>query len=540
MEKPAQYSPKGRRIGIDFGRNVTVIAASHGSGDPVNLLAFSGISRNFCGPGGCPQVPVIPSVIHYPADGSYSIGEEALHQALAGTPGTLRHLTYYICENNPALVLAGTGRKIGYPEAGARFLTELMNRVIGGIDMATAQVTFTCPLCAPPKYYEWITGVAESAGMRAVSTLDLGCAVARGYGLSFVDGELYVLIDASPDSLEVVVVIPEQEAGLDYAPHSRVLGRASADLGGLTSDSWIASDLLSGRGRFLSDDQRGRVFVQLVDRCRRTRESLMEGNKFPVKIGDIMAGCEEVVNLTPGDIARIFRDNGLFTILDRTISRAFSAARVYGYNREGITAVLMIGELSMIPALQEAVCSEFSPAPVRFDHALDAAARGAVRADASPKPPVRADYALRYWDPVSHEHRYRFLVRRGACYPSVGQVARILISAAYDGQTHLGIPLCRIAGETGSGLGAGLELVATPCGGLRFAGPVTDYGDSCQPVLVNVAEPTYLSSFPPAQKGVPRFELTFTIDEQGYLCFTARDIVTGIVVKNSVRLHRLI
>jgi hypothetical protein len=415
-----------------------------------------------------------------------------------------------------------------------------MNRVLGGIDKATAQVTFTCPLCAPPKYYEWITGVAESAGIGAVSTLDLGCAVARGYGLSFDGCELYVIIDASPDSLEVAVVIPEQETGPDYSLHSRVLGRASAEFGGLTSDSWIASDLLSGRGRFLSDDQRGRVFVQLVDRCRRTRESLMEVNEFPVKIDDLLAGYEGVVNLTTGDVARIFRDNGLFTILDRMISRAFSAAQVYGYNREGITAVLMIGELSMIPALQEAVCREFSPAPVRYDHALDAAARGAVRADAFRKPPVRADYALRYWDPVSHEHRYRFLVRRGACYPSAGQVARILISAAYDGQTQLGISLCRIVGETGSALGAGLELVATPGGGLRLAGPVPDCSDGCQPVQVNLAEPTYISAFPPAQKGVPRFELTFTIDGQGYLCFTARDIVTGMVVKNSVRLHRLI
>jgi hypothetical protein len=327
---------------------------------------------------------------------------------------------------------------------------------------------------------------------------------------------------------------------MDSGFSSRVLGRASSEFSGLCTDSWIASEILSKKGGYVSDDKLQQISAMLLYRCQRGRETLLAADKILVQIGDLLPGHDMNVVLTREDVAGIFRENGLFTLLDRTIARAFSAARVYGCDREGITAVLMIGELSTIPALQEAVSTLFPSALIRYDHALDAAARGSVMTDAPQKTLIRSDYALRYWDPVSREHRYRLLIRCGARYPSAGQVARLLISAAYDGQIHLGIPLYRITAEEGSTVGTGLELVGTPGGGLRFAGPAPDYGDGYRPVQVNRKEPTCLSASPPAQKGVPRFELTFTIDGHGYLCLTARDLVTGTLVKNSERVHRLV
>lgn len=528
----------GKHIGIDFGRNVTVIAASQVSCGPATLARLPGLSRDFPVPG-CAPVPVIPSVIHYNPDGSFSIGEEAASPVFTGSRTTFRQLVYYLCENSPVLVSAGPGRKIGYREAGACFLTELMKRAAGMDDMTSQQVTVTRPFNAPSRYDEWVTGVAESAGVGAVSTIDIGCAVVLGYGLPFDDRDLYVIIDANPDSLEVAVIIPEHETGVDSGPCSRVLGRASAEFGGLCADSWIVAEILTTRGGFLSDDRREQVSGTLRHRCRMAREALSAADEMLVQIGDLLAGRGESVDFTRADLAGIFRKHGLFTLLDRTIARAFSAARVYGYDHDDITAVLMIGELSPFPPLQEAVRARFSPTIVRSDHALDAAALGMVKTGACQTNPVRADYAVRYWDPESREHRYRLLVRRGARCPGAGQVARIVISAAYDGQTRLGIPLCRISGDEQGALGPGLELVGSPGGGLRLAGPVTDCCVGSRPVVVNRTDPTYLSASPPARKGVPRFELTFTVDGQGYLCLTARDLVTGFLVKSAERIYRL-
>jgi hypothetical protein len=146
---------------------------------------------------------------------------------------------------------------------------------------------------------------------------------------------------------------------------------------------------------------------------------------------------------------------------------------------------------------------------------------------------------LRYWDPASREHRFRLLVRRGTSYPSPGQVARVLISASYDGQTCLGIPLCRITCEEEIARGKGLELVGSPAGGFRLASPVADFRGG-GPVQVNKSDPLYLPANPPAQKGVARFDLTFTVDEKGYLCLTARDILTGAMVENAGRILCLV
>jgi hypothetical protein len=141
---------------------------------------------------------------------------------------------------------------------------------------------------------------------------------------------------------------------------------------------------------------------------------------------------------------------------------------------------------------------------------------------------------------VAQEHHYRYLVHSGARYPSAGQVARIIISAAYDGQTHLGIPLCRMGHEDGdAGHTPAIELVSERGGGVRLAGPVQDADAHRQAVPANERAPTLLVANPPARKGEPRFECTFTVDAERNLCLSARDLVTGKYIKQNEPVHRL-
>jgi len=129
-------------------------------------------------------------------------------------------------------------------------------------------------------------------------------------------------------------------------------------------------------------------------------------------------------------------------------------------------------------------------------------------------------------------------VRSGARYPSAGQVARITISAAYDGQTRLGIPLYEIS-TAPDAEGPALELVSDPAGGCRLAGPPENASAGHKPHLANERTPTLLAADPPALKGDPRFELTFVLDQERQLCITARDLVTGRLVKKDAPVHRL-
>jgi hypothetical protein len=74
---------------------------------------------------------------------------------------------------------------------------------------------------------------------------------------------------------------------------------------------------------------------------------------------------------------------------------------------------------------------------------------------------------------------------------------------------------------------------------VRLAGPAQDSDGKGQAVHANERSPTLLVATPPVRKGEPRFECTFTIDPDRNLCLSARDLVTGTLVKLNAPVHRL-
>jgi molecular chaperone DnaK len=239
------------------------------------------------------------------------------------------------------------------------------------------------------------------------------------------------------------------------------------------------------------------------------------------------------------DLERILATHGFLPLLRRTIDRAVAAAHGRGYTIDATTAVLLTGGGCTMPCLQDAIVHWFGRNLVYGDHAPDARVQGALAAVANARDDlIKNNYGVRYWDSDSHEYRYRFLVRAGTRYPTAGQVGRFVISAAYDGQTHLGIPLYLLGNGTGS-MDTNIELVSDATGGMRIRGPAPGAAPDGKQVWVNERTPTLLVASPPAARGEPRFELTFMIDGDRQLCLTARDVLTGDVVKRDVPVYRL-
>lgn len=528
-----------RQIGIDFGMNYTVVAASDGSSSKPYLVSLSGISEDIPVPGCIPVVTLVPSVIGYHLDGSTSIGEETVSQCKE-ISATLRQLVYYLCEESPVRVHTGDDRQVSYQQAGRDFLSEIIDRVVGDKDKSGTKIIVTRPLDAPLRYREWIAGLNGSSGVWNIASIDIANAAVKGCRLPFREGKLYVLIDFRPESFDVAVVVPEPDATESSGFSSRVIGRATAGFGGVSSDLWIASEIISGKGTYIPENRLREMQSCLIRECQRARLRLSYVNETTVEIRNPWNGTTSAHALSRIELERIYCGHNLFTTAERTISRALSAALTLGFDRNDITAVIMIGELSTVHAFQEVVRRQFPERLVECENPLGVAALGAtLDARTLEDDRIRSDYALNYRDPASGDQRYRFLVRSGLRFPSAGEVARILISASFDGQVYLGIPLCRIQRETGNALGTGIELIGNPGGGLRLAGPALDCRSGGKPVHVNKTEPTYLVASPPARKGEARFELTFTVDKQGYLCVTARDLMTGALVKESARVHWL-
>jgi molecular chaperone DnaK (HSP70) len=234
------------------------------------------------------------------------------------------------------------------------------------------------------------------------------------------------------------------------------------------------------------------------------------------------------ITVSREEFTHLLERHNLPGITNRTIDRALAAAQLKEDNGDTVSLVLMIGQANRIPGFLEIVRTRFSPGRVLCEKPEHVVARGAARLGPGcvSRPRITRDYALRYYDPKACGHQYRYIVRAGTEYPTERETARVLISAAYDGQTRLGIALYSLSGNGHEPVQQGIELVADPQGATRrHERPAASQGMDA--VRINRLSPTFLVATPPGNCGQVRFELAFSIDRTGQLRLSARDVMTG-------------
>jgi molecular chaperone DnaK (HSP70) len=527
----------GIRLSVDFGVSMTIVATRR-SGLASHTLEFTGISREYPAQPGAAPVNGVPSLIRYEGGKAVRYGDEVARGGAADDPATARWLRLYLCDKSPVQIPAGNDHLVGYEEAAADFLALVLVRALR--QYPGAGVVFTLPQDAPVAYQEFLQLIAHTAGATSCSFLNEYRAATAGYGYSPNAGEAFLIVTFAETGLEVTVLAAyERSAGPDDNG-LRVLARATGSAGCRALDNWVMQDLLV-KFRLLESDPRAiRLLPQIRYEAARLREYLPVTGEKEVRLTDTESGRTFTTVYTTADLDRVLADQEVIPALQECIGRALSALRMRGGVERGVRAVLLLGAGCALPAVQDALRSCFVNAAVYADHPLDAVARGALEY-ATPAPVqdrITRSYALRYWDPTAQEHHYRFLVRSGTRYPSAGQVARIVISAAYDGQTLLGIPIYEIS-NTAGGAAPQIELVLDTGGGVRLTGPAQEGDITGQVVHANERSPTLLPATPPARRGERRFECTFTIDPERHLCLSARDLVTGTLVKVNAPVHRL-
>lgn len=521
-----------RVVAVDFALDSTAIAVQDESGTRFPPLPGSRLIPGH-------NVPVVPSLVHYAGDGSVLVGEEVIARGLDGHPSTVQRVQHYIALQSPARFPAGEGKSAGYPEAGAAFLSALLEPVLDDRS-GKSDIVFVVPHGAGQPYLDWIRTIRPVHGNTSPArVIDAVTATVLGYGLPDKPGHLYLIIDAGEGQMTATVAMTGNHESFVNGRALRVLGTAAGESGSARVDVWMVEDVLA-RCRLRPDDPRVKQFQgRLVREAARVREALAALPEIFFSITDPDSGMTVAAPVSRADLERVLRTRGLHAAVERTAGRALAAAQGRGADLREVAGVLLTGGYWTLPGLVGAVQEQFGAGRVHADHPLEARALGALAAVPSvPVDRIRNDYAVRYWDASSREHRYRFLVRAGARYPSAGQAGRFVISAAYDGQTHLGIPLYRF-GRDGREDCAGIELVSDEAGGMRVAGPAPDAVTGGKPIWVNERTLTLLVASPPAVKGEPRFELTFSIDAGRQLLLTARDVATGELVKRDTPVHRL-
>jgi len=516
-----------RYLGVDFGACTTVIASRSRDNGDVVPVDFPGWSHPLPSGPGAPGIPVVPSQVRYDEAGTCFIGADT-----GDLPGTARWLVPYICTDNPARIPAGHARMIGYKNAGSDFLTDLLTRAATGYITGTGLV-ISVPHNAPAHYTGWLRDVAASAGFPQCRTLEAPLAAIHGYGIPAENVQPRIVIAFDRTGLEITVV---ECRDATY----QISGRATCDTGCSRIDSWIAEDLLDRNRLYPAPPPISPAFPGLVEESAKARQRLVVAGDTRIDVPVRLASLLRETRLDRAGLARIGTEHAVPDAIRHTINLTRADAGLTGTARKPGT-VLLIGEYCTMPWVAEIISRHCPGIPVRRDHPLDAVARGAALYEpvAAARNRIANDYVLRYRDPVTGGHQYRFLARSGTRFPSAGQVARVVISATYDGQCQLGLPLCEIPPLGDAQPGGGFELVAGSDGGLHVIPPSPDAGEGSRPVPVIPDNPVFLSAIPPAKKGEPRFELTFRLDREGWLCVTARDLVSGKLVKENEAVHRL-
>lgn len=514
-------------VGIDFGMDTTKIVIDDKRDRPLlppELLAWSNAAPF---QEGTLQFLAVPSAIGYTVTGNRLIGSEADGGRDGSTVPACRWLKHYLLADSPVHLPAGEGRMVPGRDAAADYLNAVFSAIASCYGPG-AGVLFTVPHAAPEGYRNRIAEIAAAAGIIAFRPVEDIAAVAREYAMPLTRDQPVLVIDIGVLTHTVTLAIHD-----DTGQPVRVIGQAEGDFGGARIDAGIADAVCAAHPQYIPPDERERMQAAILRECRQAKERLSAGDPTEISFADSITGRVFHHRLTRQESERILTASAFADSLNRTIDRTFSAAQQKGYAADTAGAIILAGGCAAIPLVTEIVHKRFLGVPVRCSRPLFAAACGALAfaEKTVARKTIRHDYAIRFWDPAGRSYAYRLIVRAGTPYPGAGQVARLVISGAYDGQTLLGIPVCEFQDSPDQEQNRTLEMVADAGGRLRCADVDRERGTASRPVWVNEQCPAFLEASPPAQKGVPRFELTFFLDNKKQLLVTARDILTGSLVK---------
>ena len=514
------------RLAIDFGTSNTVVAVwdeVRQEGVPLHIPDYG---RRFEQAG--ESVSVVPSLIHYMADHRRWIGEQVLQRNLYQSPQTFRWMKRYIANRSPLKVRVN-GQPISPFDAGKDFLSSVLLFAREELDMEDEEIALTVPVESFEHYEDWLSDVAESAGMPRFRLIDEPSAAALGYGAHIQPGDVYLIFDFGGGTLDISVVLIEEASESQAGRRCRVLGKAGVELGGMTLDQWLFQEVLRQNERSALDEDVRQVSNALLVECEQAKERLSFRDRADVSVVNPYTGTVLGIELTRAQFETLLDEHDAFATVDRAVRRALNAARERGYQADDVKAVLMVGGSSHIPSVQRTLERIFGRERVMLNRPLDAIARGAAAfvAGVDFYDHIQHDYAVRFLDRQKGAYDYRVIVKRGTSYPTTEPVARLRAKASHDGQTQLGIAIFEISERHRRDVGQPLELVFDPSGAVRVVEVLPDDEERRAYFWMNEHSPMFLVADPPGKRGEARFAVEFSIDGNKRLLITARDLHTG-------------
>ena len=355
-------------VGIDLGTTNSLVATVR-SGVPTVLGDEAGRL-------------LVPSVVHYAADGGLIVGEAARALAEGDPLNTIasakRLIGRSVADLPPGAVpyaleslgdrAVGVRTRAGVKspvEIGAEVLRMLRDRAEAGLGGELVGAVITVPAYFDDAQRQATKDAARCAGLNVLRLLNEPTAAAVAYGLESANEGLYVVYDLGGGTFDVSIL------KLARGVFEVIATAGDAMLGGDDFDHVLANWFAHETGGWLPAEQ-----TALLAAARRAKEALTEQAQVPMRCVR-SSGVTEVCEVSRAQFEALTQ-----TLIERTLMPVRRALRDAKLKPDEVDGVVLVGGATRMPSVRAAVTHHFGRAPFTGIDPDQAVALGAaIQAD---------------------------------------------------------------------------------------------------------------------------------------------------------------
>ena len=488
----------GKIVGIDLGTTNSVVAAMVG-GEPVVIPAAEGER-------------LVPSVVAVNKNHERLVGRAARNQAIVNPENTIfsikrfmgrryddpevqrtsGRIPYKISQAPNGDVRVGMdGRDYSPPEISAMILSKLKADAEAYLGEPVTQAVITVPAYFNDAQRNATKDAGKIAGLEVLRIINEPTASSLAYGLDKKKNEIIAVYDLGGGTFDISI--------LDVGDGVFQVKATSGDtfLGGDDFDQRIMDYLINEfkreTGVDLNNDRQAlQRLKEAAEKAKIELSSVMQTEiNLPYITADQTGPKHLVMTLTRARLEQLTED-----LIQRSLDPVRDALRDAGLKPSDVDEVVLVGGMTRMPAVQEAVRKLFGKDPHKGVNPDEVVAVGAAIQAAVLGGEVK-DILLLDVTPLTLSVETLGgvatpLIERNTTIPS--RKSQIFSTAA-DGQTSVEIHV--VQGER----------------------PMAADNKSLGKFI--------LDGIPPAPRGMPQIEVTFDIDANGILKVTAADKATG-------------
>ena len=461
-------------IGIDLGTTNSVVAVMEG-GEPVVIPNSEG-SRT------------TPSVVAFTKDGERLVGQIAKRQAITNPDRTISSIKRQMGSNFKAHI---DGKEFTPQEISAMILQKLKKDAESYLGENVAQAVITVPAYFSDAQRQATKDAGRIAGLEVLRIINEPTAASLAYGLDKEQPHKILVYDLGGGTFDVSLL----EIG--DGVFEVLATNGDTKLGGDDFDDrivdYVAELFRKENGIDLKKDRMAwQRLKEAAEKAKIDLSGVMAANiNLPFITADANGPKHLDVTLTRAKFNELTHD-----LVERTIGPMQTALKDAGLTASQIEKVILVGGSTRIPAVQDAVKNITGKEPFKGINPDECVAIGAAIQAGVLGGEVK-DVLLLDVTPLSlgietEGHIFTRLIERNTTIPT--EKSQVFSTAA-DGQTTVEIHV--LQGERP------MAYDNKTLG--RFQ----------------------LTGIPAAPRGVPQIEVRFTIDKNGIVSVTAKDLGTG-------------